>query len=405
MSANVIVQIASASTGGIGRLTRDISDVLNNNGIENYIAYGRGQIFNPNRDFMFGNKIEIVAHGVMTRLNDKTGLYSRRGTKQLIDFLDIVKPSIIQLHNLHGYYLNYEMLFDYIKTNNIAVVWTLHDCWSFTGHCTHYTYEKCYQWKDKCLKCVQLHRYPASYLKGNVKKNYQRKRDAFTGVEKLTIVTPSQWLAEQVKESFLKYYPIEVINNGIDLSIFRIKSNYDISKYSIPDKKIVLGLASTWGDRKGESDFIKLSKILPSDYVIVLVGYPRNKWKKLPQNIYPIEHTENVEELVDLYNAADIFLNLTYEDTFPTTNLEAMACGTSVITYKTGGSPESVIETSGYIVKVGDLFKVRDIVLIHKKTKQTMLDCRKHACEYDKKNKFEEYLELYKEKIKELKNE
>lgn len=391
----VIVQIASASTGGIGRLTRDISDVLNQKGISNYIAYGRGEIFDSERDYMFGSRTEILMHGALTRLTDKTGLYSKNGTLQLLEFLDRVKPNIIQLHNLHGYYLNYEILFQYIKSHNITTVWTLHDCWAYTGHCTHYTFVRCDQWKSQCYRCTQQRRYPTCWFKGNVKENYERKRRAFTGVENLTLVTPSKWLANQTKYSFLKGYETKVINNGIDLKLFRVKGKTDISKYHIPDKKIVLGLASTWGDRKGESDFIRLAAMLSPEYVVVMVGLSSQKIKKLPSNVIGIEHTENVEDLVDIYNAAEIFLNLTYEDNFPTTNLEAMACGTSVLTYRTGGSPESITKEVGYVVPVGDVQAVRDIVVAHRKNHQTILACRENALKYDKNDRFNEYVELY----------
>lgn len=391
----VIVQIASASTGGIGRLTRDISDVLNQKGISNYIAYGRGEIFNSERDYMFGSRTEILMHGALTRLTDKTGLYSKNGTLQLLKFLDRVKPNIIQLHNLHGYYLNYEILFQYIKRHNITTVWTLHDCWAYTGHCTHYTFVRCDQWKSQCYRCTQQRRYPTCWFKGNVKENYERKRRAFTGVENLTLVTPSKWLADQTKYSFLKGYETKVINNGIDLKLFRVKGKTDISKYHIPDKKIVLGLASTWGDRKGESDFIRLAAMLPPEYVVVMVGLSSQKIKKLPSNVIGIEHTENVEDLVDIYNTAEIFLNLTYEDNFPTTNLEAMACGTSVLTYRTGGSPESITKEVGYVVPVGDVQAVRNIVVAHRKNHQTILVCRENALKYDKNDRFNEYVELY----------
>lgn len=391
----VIVQIASASTGGIGRLTRDISDVLNQKGISNYIAYGRGEIFDSERDYMFGSRTEILMHGALTRLTDKTGLYSKNGTLQLLKFLDHVKPNIIQLHNLHGYYLNYEILFQYIKRHNITTVWTLHDCWAYTGHCTHYTFVRCDQWKSQCYRCTQQRRYPTCWFKGNVKENYERKRRAFTGVENLTLVTPSKWLADQTKYSFLKGYETKVINNGIDLKLFRVKGKTDISKYHIPDKKIVLGLASTWGDRKGESDFIRLAAMLPPEYIVVMVGLSSQKIKKLPSNVIGIEHTENVEDLVDIYNTAEIFLNLTYEDNFPTTNLEAMACGTSVLTYRTGGSPESITKEVGYVVPVGDVQAVRNIVVAHRKNHQTILACRENALKYDKNDRFNEYVELY----------
>lgn len=389
-----VLQIASASTGGIGRLTRDISDVLKENGIESRIAYGRGQIFNTSRDFMFGSKAEVYFHAFMSRIDDAAGLWSKHGTRQLIELMDSYQPDIVQLHNLHGYYVNIQMLFEYLRGKDIPVVWTLHDCWCLTGHCVHFTFAKCNKWLDHCGSCPQLSTYPKSYVDKS-ERNLRIKQHAFSSLNNLTLITPSDWLAGLIKKSYLNKYPIKVINNGIDLSVFRVKSHVERT-----NKKIVLGLASTWNARKGFDDIIRLASLLPDDYQVTIVGVKKSQLKGIPANINAICHTESVEALVDLYNQAFIFVNPTYEDNFPTTNLEAMACGTSVITYKTGGSVESITPKTGYILEQGDINGIVDTIKHHEKTAETIKQCRLRAERYDKQLAYNKYLSLYKQLVK-----
>lgn len=388
-----VLQIASASTGGIGRLTRDISSILIRNGIESKIAYGRGQIFDPSRDFMFGTKMEIYFHVLMSRIDDACGLWSKSGTKDLINFIDKYNPDIIQLHNLHGYYLNYVMLFRYLKEKDIPTVWTLHDCWCLTGHCT-FLKTDCQRWLDKCGECKQISTYPKSFIDKS-RRNLKLKQTAFTSLSNLTLITPSEWLANLVRTSYLNKFPIKVVNNGIDLSVFCVKKEFVSC-----DKKIVLGVASSWAPRKGLSDLIQLASLLPEDYQVTLVGLKKSQLAKIPENIKAICHTENVEELVDLYNQAFIFVNPTYEDNFPTTNLEAMACGTSVITYKTGGSVESVTENTGYVLEQGDIKGIARVIINHKKTPETIKQCRQRAERYNKWTAYNKYLNIYYDILK-----
>lgn len=388
-----VLQITASSLGGIGRLSRDISDILIKQGDESLITYGRGAVLDPERDFMFGCKWEVYIHALWARLDDAVGLHSNRGTKELLAFIADFQPDLVQLHNLHGYYINYELLFRYLHENNIPVVWTLHDCWSFTGHCSNFDFLGCRKWEKHCQKCELMNSYPKAYVDRSF-RNFCRKKRAFTTIDKMVLVTPSEWLAGLVGKSFLRQYPIKIINNGIDLQIFRVKGDS-----ALADKKIVLGLASTWNERKGFNDFIRLSELLPDSYQIVMVGVSRQLAKRLPSSITPIEHTETVEELVDWYNKAFVFVNPTYEDNFPTTNLEAMACGTSVITYRTGGSPESLTQETGYVLAKGDVEGIAAVILNHVKTPQTIKSCRKCAMQYDKHVAFAKYVELYKEML------
>ncbi len=269
-----------------------------------------------------------------------------------------INPDIIHLHNLHGYYLHAGVLFDFLKEKKKPVVWTLHDCWGFTGHCCYFDFVKCDKWKTHCEKCPLQKKYPESFVFDNSYKNFDVKKELFNGVQNLTLVTPSHWLSGLLQQSFLKNYPVSVIHNGVDLSVFKTIDEEQLAikqKLNIDNGAVILGVASVWDRRKGLKDFIQLSeKINPADKIILL-GLSADQQKGLPQNIIPIERTESLEEMVQLYNLATVFANPTWVDNFPTTNLESLACGTPVITYNTGGSVEAVDEHTGWIVEKGDI--------------------------------------------------
>jgi glycosyltransferase involved in cell wall biosynthesis len=294
------------------------------------------------------------------------------------------------------------MLFKYLKQKNKPIVWILHDCWAFTGHCTYYDYIGCDKWQSECNSCPQLRQYPASYIFDNSKNNFLLKKRYFTSLDKLTIVTPSNWLANEVKKSFLNKYNIKVIHNGIDLNIFKIKKSNFKKKLNIENKFMILGVANVWEERKGFEYFVKLSNIIQNDEVIVLVGLNDKQLKNLPRNIIGIKRTNNLEELVDIYNSADVFVNPTLEDNFPTINLESLACGTPVITFDSGGSPETIDNNTGIVVEKGnikDLYKA--IQNIKNIGKNVFMDkCRTRVEKYfDKNDRFDEYIKLYQEVI------
>ena len=312
----------------------NIHKILTEQGYDSYVCWGRGRPANNNHEIVISDNIGVKFHGMYTRLLDKTGFASRRATKKLLRRLDEIKPDIIHLHNIHGYYLNIELLFNYIREHNISVVWTLHDCWPLTGHCAGFDMCGCKKWKTGCFNCEQLGTYPASKGLDNSKWNWNKKKDLFTNLN-LIIVTPSQWLRDNVMKSYLRDYRCEVINNGIDLNIFKSADKCEMKKaqkkYNLDARKIVLGVASEWTPKKGLFDFIKLSEMM-QDIQFVVVGLTERQIKEMPQNIKGIKRTENQRELAALYTIADVFFNPTYEDNFPTTNLEALACGTPVIT-------------------------------------------------------------------------
>ena len=378
-----IVQINTFPYKATGSIMMNIHNELLNENIDSYVIWGRGRKEKNNYEYKMSNKLSVYIHGLYTRFTDKTGFLSYIDTKKMIKKLNKINPDIIHLHNIHGYYINIKMLFKYIKSNNIKVIWTFHDCWPFTGHCAYFDMVNCNKWMKECYKCPQINTYPKSIV-DNSKWNYNMKKEIFN-YDNLTIVTPCKWLSELVKKSFFKNNDVEVIYNGIDKNIFKYTNN----KYFKTNKKIILGVASEWTERKGLKDFIKLDKILNHNkYQIVLVGIDEKTKKNIPNSIITISRTNNVNELVNIYSSAFVFFNPTYEDNFPTTNLEAMACNTPVITYNTGGSPES-IENNGFVIEKGNYEEVINILeKINIKVKYNNV--------FTKENMIKNYIELYK---------
>lgn len=395
LQINIVCGILST-----GRIATDLRDILISNGHSCKIAYGSltPKNISLNDCIKIGTKFDLYTHIALSRITDKAGFYSKLATAKLIKQIKQYDPDIIHLHNIHGYYINIKMLFEYLAESNKKVVWTLHDCWSFTGHCAHFDLINCTKWKTGCFACPQKNTYPSSYLFDNSKKNYEKKKSLFTNVKNMTIVTPSAWLANLAKQSFLNKYPIKVINNGINLSSFKPSPSDFKEKYNICGKHIVLGVASSWSEKKGLNDFAKLSSMLGENYKIILVGVSDTQKELLPKNIICIPKTNSIKELAEIYTAADVFVNLSYEDVFSTVNLEALACGTPVITYKSGGNPECINETCGIAVSRGDLDAAKEkIIKISNAQTFTVSDCTARALRFDKNEKYIQYItEIYK---------
>ncbi|MEC5171974.1 glycosyltransferase [Chryseobacterium nepalense] len=398
-----IVQISSeVNIGSVGRIAEQIGENILNEGWESFIAYGRENLPSKSSVFPIGNKLDVLQHVLLTRLTDKHGFGSVKATANLIDKIQQINPDIIHLQHLHGYYINIEHLFQFLKQSRAKIVWTFHDCWSFTGHCAYYDLVGCDKWKSQCFECPQLKEYPQSLYIDRSKKNFLDKKRLFTSLDHMTIVPVSNWLEGEVRKSFLKDYTIQTIHNGIDIGQFTYTENTIKKDYKIEDKFLILGVANPWDKRKGLKYFIELSKKLSDDYKILLVGLTQKQIKKLPQNIIGLERTKNVKELSSLYSAADVFVNPTLEDTFPTTNLESQSCGTPVITFKTGGSPEALDQNTGIVVEKGNTDKlIEAIEEVKKNTKSYYSEnCRKRvAHNFDKKNAFKNYIELYKKLV------
>ena len=394
-----VLQINSVcGIGSTGRIATDIHNVLIEQGHESYIAYGRDLPKNCDNTIRIGTKINNYTHLAKTRIFDKHGFGSKRATEVFIKKVIELNPDIIHLHNIHGYYINVEILFHYFKKAKKPVVWTLHDCWSFTGHCAYFDYVGCDKWLTGCYNCPEKRAYPSSIILDNSKDNYISKKELFIGVKNLTIVTPSQWLANLVQKSFLKEYSVKVINNGIDLKAFRPISGDFRNKHNLDGKFIILGVASVWGRRKGLKYFIELADKVSEDEVIVLVGLTDKQIAQIPEKVIGITRTNNVEELADIYSSADVFVNPTLEDNFPTTNLEALACGTPVITFDTGGSGESITTNCGYVLDEKSVSLIYEKIQYFKSNGKSELVnlAIQHARRfYDKNDKCCDYINLY----------
>lgn len=393
-SSMKILQINSVcGVGSTGRIATDLYKVIEEAGHECVIAYGRGTAPEGIKTIKIGTNFDNYMHVAKTRIFDKHGFGSTKATKEFIKKVEEYNPDVIHLHNIHGYYINIEVLFDYLKRADKKVIWTLHDCWAFTGHCSHFDYVGCYKWKKGCNSCEQKKEYPSSILFDASQFNYKKKKELFTSVKDMTIITPSKWLANLVKDSFLGKYEVQVINNGIDLEVFKPTESNFREKYGLEDKKIILGVASIWTERKGFNTFIELTDKLDNSFKVVLVGVSEKQKKQLPKNILGITRTNNLKELAEIYTVADIFVNPTLEDNFPTTNLEALACGTPVITFNTGGSVESIENNSGIICNNKSCKDIMEKLIKIKSFSYKY--CVDKAKFYDKREKYNEYIELY----------
>lgn len=393
------VLINSCNFGSTGNIMLEIAETAENGGYTAAVCYPQSRDNSrkqKEKDFIIGTRFSRNIHLMLAEITGLNGCFSYFSTLKLLKKLDKLKPDIIHLHNLHNCYINLSLLFKYIKKHNIKTVWTLHDCWAFTGHCPHFDMIGCDKWKTGCYSCPQYKEYPKS-LFDNSKYMYRLKKKWFTDIKDMTIVTPSEWLASLVKESYLKDYPVKVINNGIDLNVFKPTESDFREKYALENKYIVLGVAFGWGKRKGLDVFIELAKRLDKGkYKIVLVGTDDNIDKLLPDNIISIHRTQNQTELAEIYTAADVFANPTREENYPTVNMEALACGTPVVTFNTGGSPEMLDETCGAAVAKDDNDAMyNEIIRICEAKPYSMEACIKKAKGFDKNEKFGEYIRLY----------
>lgn len=394
---------STRNQGSTGRIAEQIGLLAKKKGWKVLTAHGARYI-QPSclESYQVCSSLDEKRHFLNSLLFDGHGLSCSNATRSLIKLIEEANPDIVHLHNIHGYYINYRILFEYLNWKKTPVVWTLHDCWAFTGHCAYFDMVKCGKWRTGCFDCPQTKEYPMSIIDKS-KRNWKLKKELFASHPNLTLVPVSNWLADQCRFSFFNsYVPIVPIHNGIDLDVFKedeegareVKRKYGICG------KMVIAVANKFGKRKGLEDIVSLRKLLAKDITIVLVGVSKSERKRVGNNLIAIEHTENINELIALYSAADVFINPTHEDNYPTTNLEAMACGTPVVTYKTGGSPEAVDIDTGIIVDDGNIQALHDSILtiLCSSDKYTKDLCRNKAEKsFDKNMCFEAYMKLYGE--------
>ena len=395
--------------GSTGRITFDLKKVMEADGIESYVAFGFG--YDPkdnekNSVYRIDSDRELFVSKLWTKATGHHGFNNKRETKRLLAWIDEIKPDIIHMHNIHNHYVNVRMLLEYISEKHIPCVLTMHDCWTFTGHCAYFDYSGCNKWIMGCSKCPSLRDYPKTFsLIDPSKWNYEHKRELFKPLD-ITFVSPSQWLCDLQQQSFLKDKSCLVINNGVDTSVFHPIESDVREQYGIGNRKLILAVAAGLVPRKGRDFLLRLPEMLNDDEVLVLVGLKKGQEKLIHKTskIIGIHRTKTADELVGLYSEADVFINPTLEDNFPTTNIEALACGTPVVTFKTGGSWECVDETTGRVAEKGDiadlLDKIRD-VLSKGKMHFKEVCVRKAQNMYNKDIQYRKYIELYCKILKE----
>ena len=399
MSMPKVLQINStANWGSTGRIAEQIGCVAMKRGWDSYIAYGRYKNPSQSNLIKIGNRLSVLLHYIEHKLFDNDGLSSRFATRNLIKQIERISPDVVHLHNIHDHWLNYEVLFEYLNRSAIPVVWTQHDCWAFTGGCPYYMRSDCEKWQYECSSCKHK-----ATLIDRTRRQFIKKKNLFTANSKMRLVTVSKWLEGEVSKSFFSSHNITTIYNGIDLRVFSQDSKIDVKEhYNIRGKKLLIALATTWSTRKGFDDYIELSKRLGQDYMIMLVGLTKDKISSLPPNVIGIRRTSNIEELVALYASADVLLNLSYEETFGLTTVEALACGTPAVVYDSTASPELVTPQTGIVVKPGDIDGVLNAIeqIVMKGKACYGRACRERAEKYfDKDLSFQKYVDLYEETL------
>lgn len=385
---NVCVNL---STGKIAQL---IGESALSHGWESWIAYSSRQATIPSHSQLIkvGSKYDSYFHYIENYILDREGLGSKRATFKLVEEIKRVAPDIVQIHNIHDHWLNYRILFEYLNQTDIKVVWTFHDCWAFTGHCFHPVLKGCEKWKSQCVKCPLQKIDPVSCVDRS-NYNFNLKKQLFGSNKNLTIVPCSEWMAGFVRDSFLGRKNIQVIHNGIDLDVFK---PHEANDKDYASRYRVLGVSNVWCKDKGLEDVFLLRKLLPDEYEITLVGLTPNQIKKIPKGINAIPRTQNVEQLVDIYASSDVFINPTYADTFPTVNIESIACGLPVVTYQTGGSPEIIDDNTGIVVEQGNIQRMANAIVRMKDCPLDRVECRNRAVShFDKNRQFEKYIALY----------
>lgn len=397
LQINPVVRLNTST----GRIMKEIGELAIASGWESYIAYSRARDGEPQHSSKLvpvGDRLDLALHAVATRLLDAHGLASRRATRELIRRIREIDPDIVHIHNVHGYFLNYPMLCDFLQQFGKPVIWTVHDCWLYTGHCYYYSAARCEKWRAGCGHCPQKRAFPGSWLLDRSARNWRDKQRAFGSLERLTIVPVSHWICTEMGASFLKDKPFVVIHNGIDLETFRPEAG---TRLPASEGTLILAVASIWLKEKGLGDLIALAGRLRDDERLVLVGrMSRRQRSRLPAGVQWIERTENVGRLAALYASATVFVNPTWQDNYPTVNLEAIACGTPVVTYRTGGSVEAISAGTGFVVEQGDVSAMLDRVreLASSDREATAARCRACALQhFDKFQRYQDYIQLYED--------
>ena len=392
-----VIQINSeCGRGSTGKIAVAVSRSLNEHKIENYIFYSANHKSDYPQGIMIGSKPMLRVHQLLSRLFGDQGFHSYFATRRLVREIKEISPDVILLHNIHGYYLHLSVLFRFLREYGKPVLWTLHDCWAFTGHCTHYMIAGCDRWKSGCGSCPQKNVYPYSLFFDRSRGLYKKKSRLFCSVKELSLITPSKWLSKELESSFLQNKPKYVIPNGIDLRAFHPVNGDFKERYGLQGRIMILGVASVWSYAKGLDVFIELYKRLDRDrYAVVLVGTDAQTERLLPEGIVSIRRTQSRTEMAEIYSAADVFVNPTRQDNYPTVNMEAQACGTPVITFDSGGCAETLTEGFGTTVNENDIEAlILSVGELSEKTPQLSASCAAEAKRFDERICFEKYVDL-----------
>lgn len=391
---NVVCGIRST-----GRICTDLATELEKQGHEVRIAYGRENVPEQFQKYAvrIGNDLDVKIHGLKARVFDGAGFGSKRATRKFIEWVKEYDPDVIHLHNIHGYYINVKILFNYLRKSNKKIIWSFYDCWPFTGHCAHFDLNNCDKWKQGCNKCEYIKDYPKSYITQST-FNYKRKKALFTGLSKMSIIVPSMWMKSIVEQSFMCEYNVQVMPNGIDTTIFRkIESDFRKNNRITQEQCMILGVSSFWTKEKGIEYFIELEKKLSSDkYRIVVVGNLMPE-TKLTKNIIHIKSTDSIHKLCEIYSVADVFVNPTLQETQGLTTLESLACGTTVIVFNTGGAPECVNDMCGQVIEKGNVDALIDAIekISSKQKVFKTEECRRVSEQYEVKELYKPIIDLY----------
>lgn len=390
----------SANFASTGRLAEDLGDVALNAGWKSYIAYGRACRPSNSELIRVGNKLDFYTHLLKTRMFDRHGFGSWRATKELVKQIDEIKPDVIQFQNVHGYFLNLPVILSYIAEKNIPLIWSLHDCWSMTGHCAHFALEGCERWKEGCHHCPLLKDYPNSWGWDSSRRNYMEKKKLIEAIPRLTIVSGSEWLANIARQSYFKNRDIHVIPDGIDTDIYSPKTNaVELRKqYGLENKFVIMASGTVWPSYKGIADYAKLRGILSNEYAIVIVGMQQNEIDNLPKGLIGIPRTKTPEELAGWYSMSDCVMSLSRLESFGLTPVEGFACGTPAIVYNCTSTPELITPETGFVAEAGNIEDVKaKVEKLRKIGKESYSKrCREIALEkYDRNVCFNKYLDLY----------
>ena len=379
-----------------GVIVKDIGNTLAHNGDVAYFAY---QTTNESVEngYLVGNKPDWKLHAVHSRVFGKQAYASKCATRRLLKWVDEIKPDVVHFHNLHSNYINLNLLCDHLAKKNIPTVITMHDCWYFTGKCSHYAAVKCGKWQEECGSCPLSKTEQPSLFFDSTSKVLKDRTEHLRKLPGLTLVGCSQWIANEAKKSKLGTADICVVYNGVDTEIFKPHESDIRNELGLEGKFVILGMADKWFAPQNREIVEKIIAAQDENSKIVIVGCRKEQMAYFSkfENVVPMGYVSDRHRLADVYASSDVFVNLTRADTLPTVNMESICCGTPVITFDCCGSPELVDEECGFVVREGDYIGLLEAIE-NIKSKPLCFDLYKQHQKFDKNQCYKKYLDIYK---------